>query len=65
MNPSSGKTDQIDWDTALREVKNRVNPVGLYDLDRKVRPVGKAYKRLIAQWGAFLPTESFGLRTTY
>ncbi|MFN7945139.1 MAG: family 1 glycosylhydrolase [Blastocatellia bacterium] len=43
-------TDQVDWDTALREENNRVNPLGLYDLDRKVRPVGRAYKKLITQW---------------
>jgi beta-glucosidase len=42
--------DQIDWDTALRENNQRVNPLGLYDMDRKIRPVGKAYKRLIEQW---------------
>jgi beta-glucosidase len=43
-------TDQIDWDVALRERNNRVNSLGLYDLDRKIRPVGKAYKKLIADW---------------
>ncbi|HWQ36683.1 MAG TPA: family 1 glycosylhydrolase [Blastocatellia bacterium] len=43
-------TDQVDWDTALREENNRVNPLGLYDLDRKIRPVGRAYKKLISQW---------------
>jgi beta-glucosidase/6-phospho-beta-glucosidase/beta-galactosidase len=43
-------TDQMDWDTALREENNRVNPLGLYDLDRKIRPVGKAYKELIQMW---------------
>jgi beta-glucosidase/6-phospho-beta-glucosidase/beta-galactosidase len=58
-------TDQIDWDVALREKNNRVNPVGLYDLDRKIRPVGEAYKRLIAQWRDILPTESWGLRAMY
>jgi len=51
-------TDQMDWDTALREQNNRVTPVGLYDLDRKIRPVGKAYKNLIAEWSEVLPTES-------
>ena len=30
-------TDQVDWDTALREQNNRVNPLGLYDLDRNIR----------------------------
>ena len=33
-------TDQVDWDMALRE-NNRVNPLGLYDLDRNIRPVGR------------------------
>jgi beta-glucosidase len=47
-------TDQMDWDTALREDNGRVNPVGLYDLDRKIRPVGRAYKELIRQW-SFTP----------
>lgn len=43
-------TDQIDWDVALREKNDRINPLGLYDLDRKIRPVGKAYKELIQLW---------------
>lgn len=42
--------DQVDWDTALREDNGRVNPVGLFDLDRNIRPVGTDYKALIAQW---------------
>ena len=51
-------TDQVDWDTALREENNRVNPLGLYDLDRNIRAVGKAYKQLIADWQDVLPTQS-------
>ncbi|MFB9991153.1 family 1 glycosylhydrolase [Deinococcus oregonensis] len=51
-------TDQVDWDTALRENNGRVNPLGLYDLDRNIRPVGSAYKELIAQWRDVLPTQS-------
>lgn len=43
-------TDQIDWDVALREVNNRPHKVGLFDLDRNIRPVGKDYKELIRQW---------------
>jgi beta-glucosidase/6-phospho-beta-glucosidase/beta-galactosidase len=43
-------TDQIDWDSALREVNGNVHSVGLYDLDRKIRGAGRAYKRLIEQW---------------
>jgi len=58
-------TDQIDWDTALREKNGHVNECGLYDLDRKIRPVGKAYQTLISQWRGILPTQSFGLRADY
>ncbi|NML64244.1 family 1 glycosylhydrolase [Hymenobacter sp. RP-2-7] len=51
-------TDQVDWDTALRENHGTVNPLGLYDLQRKIRPVGEAYKKLISQWSAVLPAQS-------
>ena len=51
-------TDQVDWDIALRENKGTVNAVGLYDLQRQIRPVGRAYKLLIKDWGAVLPTQS-------
>jgi beta-glucosidase/6-phospho-beta-glucosidase/beta-galactosidase len=54
--------DQVDWDTALRENNGRVNPLGLVDLDRHIRPVGRAYQKLIAQWRETLPTESNVLR---
>lgn len=43
-------TDQIDWDTELRQQRGVVNPRGLFDLDRKPRPVGRAYRDLIATW---------------
>lgn len=51
-------TDQMDWDTALREPNMRVHPVGLYDLNREIRPVGICYRSLIADWGEVLPTQS-------
>ena len=54
-------TDQTDWDVALREVKGTVNPLGLFDLDRKIRPVGVAYKKLIDEWRDVLPTQSMCL----
>ena len=54
-------TDQVDWDSALRERNGRVNPLGLYDLDRNIRPVGQAYKQLIADWRDVLPTQSMCL----
>jgi beta-glucosidase/6-phospho-beta-glucosidase/beta-galactosidase len=55
-------TDQIDWDVALREARGTVNPLGLCDLDRNMRPVGDAYKKLIADWREVLPTQSVCLR---
>jgi beta-glucosidase/6-phospho-beta-glucosidase/beta-galactosidase len=51
-------TDQMDWDVALREENNRVTPVGLYDLDRKIRPVGRCYKQMIEDWCDVLPAQS-------
>jgi NAD(P)-dependent dehydrogenase (short-subunit alcohol dehydrogenase family) len=55
-------TDQVDWDTALRENSGRVNPPGLFDLSRRIRPVGKTYQQLIHDWGEVLPTQSVCLR---
>ncbi len=43
--------DQIDWDTGLAKKKGTVVPCGLYDLDRKARPVAKEYKQLLAEFG--------------
>ncbi len=37
---------------------NDANPLGLFDLDRKIRNVGKAYKQLIADWRNVLPAQS-------
>jgi beta-glucosidase len=51
-------TDQVDWDSALREDRGNVNPLGLFDLDRKIRPVGQAFKQLIKDWREVLPTQS-------
>lgn len=41
-------TDQVDWDIAQSRPLGTVNPVGLFDLNRDPRPVGQAYKHLIA-----------------
>lgn len=46
--------DQVDWDTALREPNLHVNPLGLFDLNREIRPVGKAYRSLIERFN-YLP----------
>jgi beta-glucosidase len=50
-------TDQMDWDTALREDARRVNPVGLFDLNRHIRPVGLVYQQLIRDWQGFLNSQ--------
>jgi len=55
-------TDQVDWDTALREDNRNVNALGLYDLDRRIRPVGEAYRKIVREWGGVLPTQSVSLR---
>jgi beta-glucosidase/6-phospho-beta-glucosidase/beta-galactosidase len=54
-------TDQVDWDTALIGDNGTVNPLGLYDLDRKIRPVGETYKEIIREWRHILPTQSHSL----
>lgn len=43
-------TDQVDWDTGLREKLGRVNSNGLYDMQRQIRPVGKEYQRIVRDW---------------
>jgi beta-glucosidase/6-phospho-beta-glucosidase/beta-galactosidase len=58
-------TDQVDWDSALRENAGKVNALGLYDLDRQVRPVGRAYRDLIREWKEILPTGSLALTLGY
>jgi beta-glucosidase/6-phospho-beta-glucosidase/beta-galactosidase len=56
--------DQVDWSESGPSVRGagiadgQVNPVGLYDLDRKVRPVGEAYRQLIRDWRHLLPAQS-------
>lgn len=43
--------DQVDWDINLREKRGAVNACGLYDLDRKPRPVEGAYRDLLGAFG--------------
>lgn len=43
--------DQVDWDIALAQKKGTVNPCGLYDLQRKPRPVAQAYRQLLEEFG--------------
>jgi beta-glucosidase len=54
-------TDQIDWQHALREERNDLHPVGLYTLDRRIRPVGVAYRDLVAHRRAKLAAAPQGL----
>ena len=54
-------THQVDWDSALRNDAGVVNELGLYDLNRKIMPVGTAYKKLIGEWKDIIREESFGL----
>ena len=44
-------TDQIDWDTQLAEKNDRVNACGLYDLDRKPRPVAADFRQMLEEFG--------------
>ena len=41
-------TDQTDWQHGLRVVRNEIYPVGLFDIDRQIRPVGKASRARVA-----------------
>jgi beta-glucosidase/6-phospho-beta-glucosidase/beta-galactosidase len=43
--------DQVDWDSELAEKKGNVNECGLYDLNRKPRPVAEAYRQLLKEYG--------------
>lgn len=52
---------QVDWDSALRDDAGNVNELGLYDLDRNITDVGRAYKQLILNWKDILEEESYGL----
>ncbi|MEO7121216.1 MAG: family 1 glycosylhydrolase [Ginsengibacter sp.] len=54
-------THQVDWDSALRKDDGNINELGLYDLNRKIMPVGEAYKMLIQQWKDIITEESYGL----
>jgi len=42
--------DQVDWDSSLSKDAGKVNRYGLFDLERRIRPVGKTYRDLIRIW---------------
>ena len=45
-----GLTDMTDWDVALRERRGTINPVGLFDLERRERPVAGAFRQLVSDY---------------
>jgi beta-glucosidase len=47
-------TDQIDWQYALRFERNELHPVGLFDLDRRPRPVAQRFREIAERWTASL-----------
>jgi beta-glucosidase len=51
-------TDQVDWDSMLTADAGTVNCLGLYDLSRKIRPVGRVFKEMVAAWRELLPVHS-------
>ena len=57
MQQAKGKAQKAFGDVkeAAHNAKN--------DLDRKMRPVGKAYKELVGQWRNILPTETVCLHS--
>ena len=42
--------DQVDWDSMLTADNGNVNAYGLADMERRIRPVGEAYRQLIQTW---------------
>ncbi len=52
--------DQVDWDIAMASVRRLINPVGLYNLDRKARPAAHAYRQLLREFDGLpaLPREN-------
>jgi uncharacterized protein (DUF362 family)/beta-glucosidase/6-phospho-beta-glucosidase/beta-galactosidase len=44
--------DQVDWDSALGLDRGVVNPVGLFDLRRRPRPVLEAYREVLRAFGS-------------
>jgi beta-glucosidase/6-phospho-beta-glucosidase/beta-galactosidase len=51
--------DQVDWDVGLRCKRGVVNSYGLYDIDRRIRPAGQEYKRIIDDWSAAVSERYF------
>ena len=43
-------TDQMDWDSQLTQKRGHLNASGLFDLQRKPRPVAAAYRQLLQEF---------------
>ena len=43
--------DQVDWDSQLAEKNDRVNRCGLFDLQRKPRPVARDFREVLEEFG--------------
>lgn len=54
--------DQVDWDTLLTEDNGTINQYGLFDLARRIRPAGEAYRALIRTWRGRLSNGLMTLR---
>jgi beta-glucosidase/6-phospho-beta-glucosidase/beta-galactosidase len=57
--------DQVDWNSAFSNPMGLINPLGLFDLQRRARPVAHAYRELIRHFDRepLLPTSSaLGIR---
>ena len=44
--------DQVDWDIQLAQKQGRVNACGLFDMERKPRPIAAAYRELINEFAS-------------
>jgi beta-glucosidase/6-phospho-beta-glucosidase/beta-galactosidase len=53
--------DQVDWDSCLLGDNGRINQYGLFDLERRIRPVGEAYRDLIKTWRGRISSGMFSL----
>jgi beta-glucosidase/6-phospho-beta-glucosidase/beta-galactosidase len=58
--------DQVDWDSALARERGVVNPVGLFDLQRRPRPVAAAYRTVLEEFAEepLLPENAIPLSGT-
>lgn len=52
-----GLVDMMDWDSALTKQRGHVNPVGLFNLDRRERKVAREYRKLVEDFSQ-LPISS-------